>query len=232
MGVSSEVPVIFPSSGSVARPPLSSTGSIGLSSPASQVVWVTPTSCRPSRWASLPRPLIPPRCTEATGSPRFLGSPCTCMPCSSTPVGPRRQACYGASVLPSAIAKASAPTSDFSLSGLNHTAYMLVVYASRRQLPDAAQDSLPAGGQPWLGRNLTCWAPSVGFSFVALHGVLLLQACPGAPRSRKGVAQRRQGAKGQGGSSSRPLASRVIPSLMRAAPKLTKRPKRSPARRT
>jgi hypothetical protein len=35
------------------------------------------------------------------------------------------------------------------ISGLNHTACTLAVYASQRRLPDATQDSLPVGGQPF-----------------------------------------------------------------------------------
>jgi len=33
-----------------------------------------------------------------------------------------------------------------TISGLNHTAYSLAVYASQRRLPDTTQHSLPAGG--------------------------------------------------------------------------------------
>lgn len=36
----------------------------------------------------------------------------------------------------------------FMISELNHTAYILAVYASRAGLPQTAQDSLPTGGQP------------------------------------------------------------------------------------
>ncbi len=35
--------------------------------------------------------------------------------------------------------------------GAPYTARTLPVYASRRRLPDAAQHSVPAGGQPWPG---------------------------------------------------------------------------------
>ena len=46
---------------------------------------------------------------------------------------------------------ASAPT--YSLSGLNHTARTLAVYASQRRLPDATQDSLPAAWPGLAGRD-------------------------------------------------------------------------------
>ena len=41
------------------------------------------------------------------------------------------------------------------LSGLIHAARALPVYASPRRSPDAAQHSVPAGGQPWPGGILT-----------------------------------------------------------------------------
>ena len=46
------------------------------------------------------RSAIPRSLAETAGPPRFLGSPCACAPCSSTPVGPRRQASCGAEMLP------------------------------------------------------------------------------------------------------------------------------------
>ncbi len=53
-------------------------------------------------------------------------------PRSLTPAGPRRQASYGAPVLPSAFDTAQAPTAG--LSGLNHAARSLPVYASPRRV--------------------------------------------------------------------------------------------------
>ena len=41
------------------------------------------------------------------------------------------------------------------LSRLNHAACTLPVYTLRRRSPDAAQHSVPAGGQPWPGGTLT-----------------------------------------------------------------------------
>jgi hypothetical protein len=71
---------------------------------------------------------------ETTGSPRFLGSPDVDVPCSSTPVGPARQAKYGVPVLPSAKTTTSAPTRTV-LSRLNSRARLLAVYASPPGLP-------------------------------------------------------------------------------------------------
>ncbi len=74
-----------------------------------------------------------PSCfVKTTGSPRFLGSPFMNAPRSLTPAGPRRQASCGAPVLPSAFVTASAPTAG--LSGLNHAARSLPVYASPRRV--------------------------------------------------------------------------------------------------
>src|SRR5439155_19614299 len=65
------------------------------------------------------------------------------------------------------------------VSRLNHTACSLAVYASQLGLlrSNTTQDSLPAGGQPWRGRTLTCWVASGGF-----HSVLQLTSFP-PPRS-------------------------------------------------
>lgn len=85
-----------------------------------------------------------------------------------------------ASMLPSAISMASAPTRN-SLSGLNHTAYMLAVYASPTGSPlfDAR---LASGWWPTLtGRDSNPLGPIARFQLV-LHGILLAQASPGAPK--------------------------------------------------
>ena len=56
------------------------------------------------------------------------------VPCSRTPTGPPRQASCDASVLPSAFSTASAPAITV-LTGLNHTARTLAVYASQCRSP-------------------------------------------------------------------------------------------------
>ena len=66
------------------------------------------------------------------------------MPCSSTPVVRPRQALQRFRVAFQSINAVG--NHDTSISVLNHTAYPLAVYASQRRLPDATQDSLPAGG--------------------------------------------------------------------------------------
>ena len=51
-------------------------------------------------------------------------------------------------------------TATITISGLYHTARRLAVYASSAGSPRTAQDSLPTGGQPWLGGTFTRWVPS------------------------------------------------------------------------
>ena len=115
---------------------------------------------------------------ETTGSPRFPGNPFANMPCSSTPADHMHQALCDARDV--AFRAADDVGSAFShVSRLNHTAYSLAVYASQLGLlrSNTTQDSLPAGGQPWRGRTLTCWVASGGF-----HSVLQLTSFP-PPRS-------------------------------------------------
>jgi hypothetical protein len=98
---------------------------------------------------------------ETTGSPKFPEDPKACMPCSPTPARPRHQA----SPLPCAGRPGSMFSSVFwfglpsfprrrlsrsdKISGLNHTAYKLAVYAScPGGAPQITQDSLQVGGQP------------------------------------------------------------------------------------
>lgn len=70
------------------------------------------------------------------------------------------------------------------ISELNDTAYLLAVYASRRQLPDAAQDSPPAHlAWCWLGRTLTCWVAYASSSSVFSPHIPKRQASPGAMKS-------------------------------------------------
>jgi hypothetical protein len=71
----------------------------------------------------------------------------------------------------------------FGLSGLNHTAHLLTVYASPPWSPTSTQDSFPVGGQPLPGGTI-CFrqAPQEGFFDVIplSHRVLPPQASPGA----------------------------------------------------
>jgi hypothetical protein len=72
---------------------------------------------------------------ETAGSPRFLGDPLAHMPCPQTPVGQRGQAPYGLSGAAFRQSDGVGSTTTISVSGLNHTACALAVYASRWGLP-------------------------------------------------------------------------------------------------
>ncbi len=85
---------------------------------------------------------------RATGPPRFLKNPTMNVPCSSTPAGPLRSTNCRASMLPSAKLTASAPARTV-ISGLNHTARSLAVYASQGGLPHRYA-RLASGGWPAL----------------------------------------------------------------------------------
>lgn len=89
---------------------------------------------------------------------------------------------FDATILPSAISTASAPTVD--ISGLNHAACTLAVYASQPRSP-ADHARLATGWWPTLaGRDLNPLGPYVKFQLCRdLHNVLLTQASPGAQRS-------------------------------------------------
>src|SRR6266487_5241686 len=95
-------------------------------------------------------PLVPVQRAETAGPRRFLGNPIADMPCSPTPVGPRRQAISAPRCCLPPSVTASAPTTT-SLSRLDHTACPLAVYAWRPGLPMATQDSLPAAGHALPG---------------------------------------------------------------------------------
>ena len=114
---------------------------------------------------------------ETTGSPRF-GNPFANMRCSPTPADRMHQAPGDARDV--AFRAADDVGSAFShVSRVNHTAYSLAVYASQLGLlrSNTPQESLPAGGQPWRGRILTCWVASGGFhSVLQLTSFLLLEA--------------------------------------------------------
>src|SRR6266516_3568762 len=186
--------------------PLPSTGSRRVGSPASTVVRGAPTPCRPSRRTSLPslggtalcarlslppatershrrpgalcnrRPLVPVQRAETAGPRRFLGNPIADMPCSPTPVGPRRQAISAPRCCLPPSVTASAPTTT-SLSRLDHTACPLAVYAWRPGLPMATQDSLPAAVHTLPGGIGYPQGSSARLQS-SLHLILLAQALP------------------------------------------------------
>jgi hypothetical protein len=160
-------------------------------SPASSVIQSTPTSCRPSRVTSFPSlrgtaaaPWVSfPQTQGATtaGQGLLTGLPHTGFiggddRTSQVPGGPRYERAlffdpggifalgrYRASMLPSAFTTASASAISI-ISGLNHTARSLAVYASQGELPH--HHARLASG--WLaslsGRELaTRWVPTKGF---------------------------------------------------------------------
>lgn len=88
----------------------------------------------------------------------------------SDPGGTPPPGLFGDAVLPSTVFNASAPT-NLVISGLYHAARMLAVYASPQQLPTAAQDSLPAGGQPLPGGNGYPLDPSRNFTTASLRPI-------------------------------------------------------------
>ena len=131
-----------------------------------------------------PGPLLPRRprrlsSVEKTRPPRFLDNPCVHAPLSD-PGGPPAPGHYrtGDGVFRTVHHVDSAM---ILISGLNHAACTLPVYASRPRSPQDAQHSVPAGGQPWPGRTLACGvAQKVSVMSIPLHGILLHQALPGA----------------------------------------------------
>jgi len=127
------------------------------------------------------RPLMPVQCAETAGPRRFLGNPIADMPCSSTPVGPWRQAISAPRYCLPPFVTTSAPTMC-TLTGLNHTACPLAVYASSSQLPATTQDSL-LGCWPALPGGIGYPLGSSARFQSSLHLILLAQALPVAPRN-------------------------------------------------
>jgi len=114
---------------------------------------------------------------ETAGPPRFLGNPTVHMPCSSTPVGPPRQAFSTLRCcLPPLLPRRLPP---LPLSGLNRTACPLAVYASQPGSPLPTQDSLPTAGQALPGGTAYPLGSLAGFQS-RLHLILPAQASPGA----------------------------------------------------
>jgi len=95
----------------------------------------------------------------------------------------------GSRVLPSAVSKASAPVNRL-ISRLHRAACMLAVYASQPRSPsDHAR--LASGWWPTLaGRDSNPLGPGVKFQPYPLHGILLTQALPGAPKHESQQARR------------------------------------------
>jgi hypothetical protein len=103
------------------------------------------------------------------------------MPCSPTPVGPRRQANFGAKVLPSAFRDGVGSHND-TLSRLDHTACPLAVYAPSPELPHG-NVRLASGCWPALPGGIGYPQGSSARFQSLLHLILLAQALPVAPRN-------------------------------------------------
>ena len=94
---------------------------------------------------------------------------------STTPDDPLRLACNGASgAAPTRLTMKASSISDFEASS---AAASPAVYASRRALPLAVQDSLPAGGLRLCRAGVE---PAGPLRKVSAHGILLSRTSPGA----------------------------------------------------
>ena len=95
-----------------------------------------------SWYAGIPEPEMT---VETAGSLRFPSDPRVPAPCSWTPVGPK----YARPLRRLGAAPAwvnNGGSREFKISGLDHTASGLAVYASQWRSPATTQDSLPAAG--------------------------------------------------------------------------------------
>ncbi len=106
---------------------------------------------------------------ETTGPPTFPGSPLVPMPCSTTPAGPTRQAISTRRRGPRVAPRRGLPRA-ICLTGLDHTASALAVYASPRRLP-GHHARLASGCRPVLPAGLaTRRVPTTGFRMLLIHG--------------------------------------------------------------
>ncbi len=126
-------------------------------------------------------PLVPVHRAGTAGPRRFLGNPIADMPCSPTPVGPRRQANFGAWVLPSAFRDGVGSHNDISFEARSHglpTRCLRLATRVARGHPRLASGCWPAlpGGIGYPQGS------SARFQSL-LHLILLAQALPVAPRN-------------------------------------------------
>ncbi len=140
----------------------------------------SPTVSSAPKWGqgcSLCRVPIPSGAMETTGSPRFLGNPRACMPCSSTPVGPQCQA-IAAPWCCRRSEDHDGPRKRFHFEAQSHGLHAPCV-------------RFAAGVTPVPRNTRFRWSPAfagrvcpAGFprkvSVTLSHGVLLTQALPGA----------------------------------------------------
>lgn len=84
---------------------------------------------------------------ETSSSPRFLGDPRVCLPCSSTPARPRRLAIAAPRCCPRSILRRRPRQVPHFRSSITQLSHSLSTLRSPGH-PDTTQDSLPAGGYP------------------------------------------------------------------------------------
>jgi hypothetical protein len=127
----------------------------------------------------LPDSPKPASSTEMAGSPRFLEDPTMNVPCSPTPAGPPRSATAALWCCLPPNGRRRLPR-QILISGLNHTARTLAVYASQGGL--LHRHARLASG--WLA-NLSGrgWLPAGSKRKVSDLLIFLSQASPGAPIS-------------------------------------------------
>ena len=95
---------------------------------------------------------------ETAGPPRFLGNPTVHMPCSSTPVGPPRQAFSALRCcLPPLLRRRLPRQTPFGAP--SHGLRTRCLRFASSGYPAAAQDSLPAAGQLCRAGLATRWVP-------------------------------------------------------------------------
>ena len=98
---------------------------------------------------------------ETSGRPKFLGNPIVPAPCSWTPARPACQAIRQVGAAPRAFNYGGSPRAV--ISGLDHTASALAVYASQCGSRRPTQDSLLAAGQLYQAGLHTRRVPTKGF---------------------------------------------------------------------
>src|SRR5882724_3683670 len=207
--VEPDVSSIFPSSGSVSRHPLPSTGSLGSVPPLRRYYGNARTPGHPSRLASFPslgattvRPLLsplPPAWGATLAGPGFvtgfpfpigrwkwLGLPGSWgtfarMPCSPTPTGPARQATTACRCCLPQFWNTSAPATLY-FGAQSHGLRTRCLRFAARVSPGPRKTRFRLGAG--LGRTGLATRKVPGEVSALLHGFLLTQASPGAPKTR------------------------------------------------
>jgi hypothetical protein len=170
-------------------------------SPASAVLWGAPTSCRPSHPPSFPSlGLTNTAHFRALGWGRQdLPGSWTTLVCTCLALPPRwgAEPCPGplsssvlplcSALLPSALGGTSAHTT-IRISGPNHAACTLAVYASQTPSRTPTQDSLPAGGTTLAGRDLHPVGCEQRFQIIFLLCQAYLAHAKSRFISRRGIA--------------------------------------------